>query len=1248
MLVLVIAAWSQVEFWTKALTPWQEMRQRPCRAEISLLLDYISTNQLVAIWNALKNKHWAVLSASCGTLLLRLITIFSTGLLVLQPSEMTNQQVPMTSVTRFNAHQPRNVSTDYFSGEPDYSAAPGVTYAGVLRYGLPYPEGTTATAAYSSIAVPANLPRNAVIKADTVGFYPKLDCEVAKLDGNVSNTVSEESDWSTSSPFYFGPTITLTTNNCSLVKRAKTCDPVFNSCPEREIATIWDTSDTYANYQEHCAKNANETNLVFVVVDVRYKHTDGKPDHPDPAGNTTSAATIAKMAGIICRPSYSAKNSTLTMYPGGAHGNGNVTLAEHAGAGGTQLSEFSPMNLTNAIIQSFNLGPAMFGDSSQDNFVYSTISDKGAMYKLMQLANRGSGTEAFLDPEVLIRSSDTVFRGIASQVAQTYLRAPANETVIGEVDYFENRLHVKALTVWLMGSGLVLMMLMTMVVLLFRPTNVVPRDPTSIAASGAILASSQSLGSCLRGTGFAKISSIQTLLSTSSYYTTVDKTEEKGCKFEIEVKRPLVSSQEISSSSLTTDSARWWRPMALRRLFLIAVSLLLIALIIILEILQMISDHDHGIVGINLDSDIRFAASIVPAAVTSLITITFSSIDLNIRIFIPYKSLYRRSASARQSILRHYNGKGTISSTFDAIKYRHAPVLFSTLTITLASLLTIFVSGLYVRQDVSTSEQLDVGRTDQFNLTWNTNIVQNYDKNAGMMLSLVHDFNLSYPKFTYDELAFPTLELPKNNDSVTKLLKNATDLSLRTNVPSLRASLDCSSVPKDGINITYDNLEREVSLNVSVQLPPDCKPGGVFANQSVAQVLPSYFLIPTPSEWEYRGAMQDFNIPPTPTRAYIFQESAAPGKIIPDSPDGCPTLIFYFGSIRWDATSTDIRKVGIIPAENTTVLVCHQLVEEIQTDTTFTLPDLAIDSARPPIPDESTAKVISDGTAASSKYRKYHLENSFKNEVVGTELQPNSAYTRLDNFFTLLVNGTRSEDPATLVGPDNEDRLINAVQHLYRLYMAQAISLNMRQDMGDTSISKSLVAATEDPNASTTPARESASSYTVTVTNLKRTRLKQDRTSKLLLQITMGVCLLLGALACLTLGDICHVLPHNPCSIAGVMSLLAGSEIVSGEGERKVIPRGAEWMSDKEWEKKKVWEGWVFGMGWWTRTGDDSVRREGNENAVLSRKEDGHSRDGEEGGSTTMANDSGPEILPALRRREFGIDVGRPERYQND
>jgi hypothetical protein len=132
-----------------------------------------------------------------------------------------------------------------------------------------------------------------------------------------------------------------------------------------------------------------------------------------------------------------------------------------------------------------------------------------------------------------------------------------------------------------------------------------------------------------------------------------------------------------------------------------------------------------------------------------------------------------------------------------------------------------------------------------------------------------------------------------------------------------------------------------------------------------------------------------------------------------------------------------------------------------------------------------------------------------------------------------------------------------------------------------------------------TPPLYPSPAYNATIA-LPTARLNMNNGSKVTLQILLAIMLVCGTLAYL-LTDIRHTLPHNPHTLAGSMTLLAGSEMCS----RSVVPEGTEWVSDKELKRVGVFDGYLFSLGWW---------------------ENGH------GGGALK------------KRRRFGIDIGRAEK----
>jgi hypothetical protein len=71
--VLIASLWRQVEYWSKSLAPWENMKAMPAASQDSILLDYIDPMQPVALWISLRKKHWAVSAAISISLLLNLL-----------------------------------------------------------------------------------------------------------------------------------------------------------------------------------------------------------------------------------------------------------------------------------------------------------------------------------------------------------------------------------------------------------------------------------------------------------------------------------------------------------------------------------------------------------------------------------------------------------------------------------------------------------------------------------------------------------------------------------------------------------------------------------------------------------------------------------------------------------------------------------------------------------------------------------------------------------------------------------------------------------------------------------------------------------------------------------------------------------------------------------------------------------------------------------------------------------------------
>jgi hypothetical protein len=287
-----------------------------------------------------------------------------------------------------------------------------------------------------------------------------------------------------------------------------------------------------------------------------------------------------------------------------------------------------------------------------------------------------------------------------------------------------------------------------------------------------------------------------------------------------------------------------------------------------------------------------------------------------------------------------------------------------------------------------------------------------------------------------------------------------------------------------------------------------------------------------------------------------------------DNPPGCPSLAFTFGHLAYQLKdpkadpdgSGQIYYQTVTTQPNLTTMICYQQLDEMQTNVTFLPPDFTISTAQPPVPHEDSVRHLAGGPhgETSFEYRpQEHIQDELK--MLGQTQYPNagSDWPLLDNFFIAVLSGKHPIDPANLTGEAHQDKLMKAVQGFYRRYMAQAISANMR---------------VRAPSAA-------PEIYTGTWQDPHGWRIKQNVGSKIAIQVSLGIMFVCGASAYL-LVQMRHMLPHDPCSIAGVGSFLAGSDMC-GEHMCRAMPDGVQWMSDHELAQNRVWDGQLFSIGWW-------------------------------------------------------------------
>ena len=139
--MVVAAFWTKVSFRYRQLAPWRSLAAGPACADRSVLLDYVSPSNPVALVRSMRFGHLDVSLAISATLLLQLIVIFSTGLFALEARTIYRSDVPVTTLVQF-ANTSAGVSARTF-----------LTALAMRQFDLEHPLGSTDTFAYQTFNV---------------------------------------------------------------------------------------------------------------------------------------------------------------------------------------------------------------------------------------------------------------------------------------------------------------------------------------------------------------------------------------------------------------------------------------------------------------------------------------------------------------------------------------------------------------------------------------------------------------------------------------------------------------------------------------------------------------------------------------------------------------------------------------------------------------------------------------------------------------------------------------------------------------------------------------------------------------------------------------------------------------------------------------------------------------------------------------------------------------------------------------
>lgn len=1089
-LVIVTVLWRQVDYASKYVQPWAELAKGPLPAQRTLLLDYVTPLQLVAFWRALRFRHATIAATVLIFMLTKVITVISTGLLTLEPMAFDGLPQAMRAITAFNG------SGGLPLDKVDARAATGLY--GHMEYNMMLPNGTTTQYAFQLVEPVTSVPHDTfAYNASVDVFIPSgWDCESGKLTYENATDHMPTGDstglWENSpTMMYYNTSISL--SDCEIHNGH--LDAPGWMYDTSSDATIEPRYGYWGIFQSVNCSNLEPSHPKFnrYVISVAYSKGIGGNDN-----------IMLNSSNIVCIPSYTIQQGYVSTFTNGTLNGeiefrGNVRQLEGITADDITLAAYQSVKQTNI--------PSNFDG-------YTVTSDM--FLNTMVALTTDFQIEMLMDNKWLATKSKEAYQQYTAQIAGLYLlkQQAGTAQIDGYLARNQQRLVVKALPTHLMQAFSAVMLVLTLLMVFTMPRNVVPRSVESVAAIAVILARSPGLRQLLRNSGHLDLEQLRQLLAGHRYVSVVVDGR-GGRTFSLRV---IAGSDDITPT-VSSSRIKWVRPLVLRRLVMILTLLSAVAILVALEVLYRQSEAHKGIANVDPDSFNRYAWTYTPTVVLVLLATTFNILDFELEFVASYHELARGYTKADSSVLWHPLRHITLKTCLQAIQRSRFALVASSISVVFAPMLTIVVSGLFDPRPVPLTE--DVAAKI---LTWfNSSSSDDYSVvgvNNFAIPALILQGNMSYPQWTYEELAFPSIDLSSQTTGIT----NASGGFLSLNTPAARALVNCTLVPQSQYwNLTYGEDEYypdSVSYNLST--PEGCGNSGWNDGNMIY----------------YQGTVHA----PTSGTGYfgdIVWRDTTVTRTTDNVTVQCPCYYTTYGKV-------EDRKLA-----NFSMYSCDTGLETVRANTTVSL-NLAT------VVDVSEVMENSSKPFQDHWYPYTNVQAPYFSPVNFSH--PDESF---DAFINVMVYGQDGTPKEQLL---DQDAFLEQFTHTYRQWVAQWMNTYMRNPVGELAKNESNIAGSlpdslsgvyDDPN---------------------RQRLFVTEVSTRILQGIIAILLTCGAVIFL-LVDMSKVLPKPVGTIAAVASLLAGSRLV--DEKSGLIPRGSEWLSDTEMKKRGMWDGEKFRMGWW-------------------------------------------------------------------
>ncbi|KAJ5090788.1 hypothetical protein N7532_009472 [Penicillium argentinense] len=983
ILTIVTALWARTEFQAKQNAPWQAMQEGPTAASQSVLLDYISIMQPVALYKAFKYRNIIVASAISCTLLLRLAIMFSTGLFSLQDTPVHKNGIEIQLEDAFDG---RNADFNKTGGKPF-----DVLNSVLFRNGT-YAEGTTKDLVFQRFSAP-NITSDAILTVPVSGITTNLDCQSAELDVIL---------WQ----YYSGSMgsnmeIDLTAPSCKMSNI--TFDDTLGSVSDGQ--NIGDPGRYLSTFKEgQCdGTTGSDGKRIILFAGELEKHLlwnrtikqEVAPGYTENEHRWKLNYTVPRSTQLICQPTYSFVNLSITTNASESLSNARI---ERLGFNSSSLPGLGYWDLPEAVLDD-DSDSSKYARPIQDHYPYpaqkstSTVSMRIRMGAW--LAGKTGDFTILLQGDNLRDVGNAYYQAEAAQFIKKGIVKENPSMVTGSAIVNENRVVMTQLPLRIMEVCLALGILLAIAMIVkdsLGKSTTAPWNPNSISGVAAIVSASKELAQSLHGTSAVSMEALNRRLGDKRYFSQ-STTEGFSIKCSDGAQQSAQSDPEARAEpSKKQDSLSKPMPSFPYR---VAIFIAVILLIVALEVVLHVSQSNNGLGNVDTsDEYIHYSWTVVPSVVMVSASLLFGSIDFNTRTLAPYAQLRRPTGTTfGQFMTLDFRNSLDMTIIFTSIRTKHFAVLATTVAAFITSFLTIVTSGLFTPLDVPNHVNATFIREDtfqRFGTAYNYSLPYSEDVQNVVTAQYIIQENNSYPRWTHKDLAFPRLRLSE---------KMKTDLSNESFVdlwvPATRAALDCRL--ETGTEVRYE-LGNTTTGPYGLEIYPpsiSCPPYSYSESRTrnyTQDVL-----------WDENGVFG---------RAHSWQ--CANPKNSLSRENAFQVTVYYWGYV--DVAN---RKVKHIAA-----MSCAGAAETVNTWTRFELPNFDIPSDHPPVPDESSA------TPAPDQFTPYlTFDDAFA-------VSP-SKLASLDAFFSTLTTGRYAIPSENLRNPGDVEKVAKAIKFQSGIIKAQ-------------------------------------------------------------------------------------------------------------------------------------------------------------------------------------------------------------------